>query len=119
MSEQPGIEWRFLIVEDNDVFVRQLLEIIPSCVTPPDGVDTTVCKTFKEAAIRLKTERYDLLILDLKDDNDAGLEADTNPAGLKIFSELKKMRFTPVVFYTALAHKVRSEQTSFVRVVEK
>ena len=63
--------------------------------------------------------RFDVLILDLKDDSDVGLEADSNPAGLEIFETLKKTRFVPVVFYTALAHKVRSQQTSFVRVVEK
>jgi hypothetical protein len=52
-------------------------------------------------------------------DSDTTLEADSHPAGLAVFEELKKTRFIPVVFYTALAHKVRSEQTSFVRVVEK
>jgi CheY-like chemotaxis protein len=116
---QTGMKWRFLIVEDNEDSVRQLQEIAPACVDAPDEVEVDVCPTFSEAAMRLKTERFDLLILDLKDDSDSTLEDDSSPAGLVIFEELKKTRFVPVVFYTALAHKVRSEQTSFVRVVEK
>jgi hypothetical protein len=116
---KPGITWRFLIVEDKEDKIRQLLEIAPSCVTAPDQVEVEVCPTFKKAAGFLKKERFDLLILDLKDESDTSLEADSNPAGLGVFEELKKSRFTPVVFYTALAHKVKSMETSFVRVVEK
>ena len=116
---QAGIKWRFLIVEDKEDKVRQLQEIAPACVVAPDEVEVEVCSTFNKATARLRTERFDLLILDLKDDSDTTLEGDSNPAGLAIFEELKKTRFVPVVFYTALAHKVRSEQTSFVRVVEK
>lgn len=118
-NRQAGIKWRFLIVEDMDDKVRQLKEIAPSCVDAPDEVEVDVCTTFHKAIGRLKTERFDLLILDLKDDSDTTLEADSSPAGLAVFEELKKTRFVPVVFYTALAHKVRYEQTSFVRVVEK
>ncbi|MBN1127533.1 MAG: hypothetical protein JXA71_01000 [Chitinispirillaceae bacterium] len=120
MSANPvGIRWRCLIVEDLEDKVRQLLEIAPSFVNPPDEIEVDVCKTFNKAAGRLRTERFDLLILDLKDDSDTSLDADSSPAGLPVFEELKKMRFMPVIFYTALAHKVRSEETSFIRVVEK
>ncbi|HEX4053854.1 MAG TPA: hypothetical protein VHX86_06285 [Tepidisphaeraceae bacterium] len=116
---QPGTKWRFLIVEDMEDKVRQLQEIAPSFVDAPDETEVEVCATFSLAAKRLKTERYDVLILDLKDESDNTLEAESNPAGLAIFAELKQTRFVPVIFYTALAHKVRSEETSFVRVVEK
>lgn len=116
---KPGINWRFLIVEDKEDTIRQLREIAPSCVIAPDEVEVVVCPTFQKAAGFLRKERFDLLILDLKDESDTSLEADSSPAGLEVFEELKKARFIPVVFYTALAHKVRSKETSFVRVVEK
>lgn len=116
---RQGTTWRFLIVEDQEDTARQLREIAPGCVDEPDQVEVEVCRTFADATKRLRIERFDLLILDLKDDSDAAADADANPAGLAVFSELKKTRFIPVVFYTALAHRVRSEQTSFVRVVEK
>ncbi len=116
---QAGITWRFLIVEDKEDKIHQLQEIAPACVEAPDQVEVVVCPTFNKAANHLRTGRFDLLILDLKDDSDTTSEADSNPAGLAVFEELKKTRFLPVVFYTALAHKVRSQETSFVRVVEK
>jgi hypothetical protein len=115
----PGRKWRFLIVEDDADKVRQLEEIAPACVDKPDEVQTEVCGSFKEALNKLRTASYDLLILDLRDDSDTSLEADSNPAGLEVLELLKKIRFVPVVFWTALPHKVRSEQSSFVRVVEK
>jgi CheY-like chemotaxis protein len=120
MSNGPtGIKWRFLIVEDNDEIVRLLREIVPSCVDPPDSVDADVCKKFDQAAALMQSDRFDLIILDLKDDSTTWFGSDDDPAGLKIFEELKKTRFVPVVFYTAFAHKVLDKQTSFVRVVKK
>lgn len=116
---QSRTTWRILIVEDMEDKVRQLQEIAPGFVDAPDEIEVEVCAKFSQASERLRTERYDVLILDLKDESDATLEAESNPAGLEIFEELKKTRFVPIIFYTALAHKVRSEQTSFVRVVEK
>lgn len=118
MSE-PGTAWHFLVVEDKETFISQLQEILPSCVEAPDTVKVEICPTFQEATTRLKAEKYDVLILDLKDDSESAIDDVENPAGLKIFDELKKTRFTPVVFYTALPEKVRGDETSFVRVVEK
>jgi CheY-like chemotaxis protein len=119
MSNGIGTHWRFLIIEDDEDTARELNEAASDFVDSPDTAEAKIVTTFKEAAAIMKDTRYDLLILDLKDGSDAGLEADSNPAGLKIFEALKKARFVPVIFYTALPHKVRSEQTSFVRVVEK
>jgi hypothetical protein len=120
MSGDPvGTKWRFLIVEDKEVFVRQLSEAAPHFVSGPDTADVIVCETFAEGAKRLSSEKFDVLILDLKDDSDSSVSADSDPAGLAIFDILKKTRFMPVVFYTALAHKIRSAETAFVRVVEK
>lgn len=114
-----GTNWRFLVVEDNETIADQLLEVIPSFVDSPDTAEADLCKTFKDATESLKQDRYDLIILDLKDDGNAYHATDGDPAGLKVFEELKKTRFVPVVFYTAHAEWVRGVQTSFVRVVEK
>jgi CheY-like chemotaxis protein len=114
-----GIAWRFLVIEDNEVTARQLQESIPGFIDPPDSAEAEIVPTFDEAEKRMKCGKYDLLILDLKDDRTTTLEADESPIGLEIFEKLKKTRFVPIIFYTALAHKVRSQQTSFIRVVEK
>lgn len=114
-----GTNWRILIVEDNETIANQLVSAAPSFVHPPDAAAADLCATFKEAAERLKRDRYDIVILDLKDD---GIEFDldaTGPAGLRVFEELRKTKFVPVIFYTAHTQWVRDRQTSFVRVVEK
>jgi CheY-like chemotaxis protein len=114
-----NLTWRFLIVEDNPDIARQLAEIAPHFVDPPDETEVKLCAAFPEASKFLKSETFDLLILDLKDNNDSWFGADEELAGLKVFECLKKTRFLPVIFYTAFAHKVQSLQTSFVRVLKK
>jgi CheY-like chemotaxis protein len=116
---KKGTDWRILVVEDNETIATQLKEAIPNFINSPDTAESDVCKTFREAMDRLRSDRYDLVILDLKDDGNAFHSAESDPAGLKVFDELKKTRFVPVVFYTAHAEWVRDMRTSFVRVVEK
>lgn len=119
MKADSGTKWRFLVVEDKDNIAAQLLEAITSFVDAPDSAEGRLCRSFRDAVGVLNIERYDLLILDLKDDSVSGLEEHDVSAGMAVFEALKTTRFIPVVFYTAHAHKVRDIQTSFVRVVEK
>lgn len=112
-------EWRFLIVEDKPDIARQLVDAIPAFVEEPDTAIPEVRKDFGDALKLLKQQRFDVLILDLKDDQASGLDEEDVSAGLAIFEELKKTRFAPVIFYTAHPHKVRPLQTEFVKVVEK
>jgi CheY-like chemotaxis protein len=81
---------------------------------PGEAMDAEVCENFREATTRLDGSRFDLLILDLKND-----EINDEDAGRTIFEEIKSKRFVPVVFYSAIAHKVRNLESVFVRVVEK
>lgn len=119
MSAGAGTRWTFLVVEDNDDIANQVIEAIPDFVDKPDSALGTRCNSFKEALGRLVNERFDVLILDLKDDSAKAIDEHDVSAGLEIFENLKKLRFSPVIFYTAHAHKVRDYATSFVRVVEK
>jgi CheY-like chemotaxis protein len=119
MTAVGGTKWRLLVMEDDDVLANQILEAIPGFVNDPDTAEGVRCRSFKEAIQKLLNERYDILILDLKDDSMKGVALDDPSAGLEVFESVKKTRFTPVVFYTAHPHKVRAIQNSFVRVVEK
>lgn len=112
-------EWRFLIVEDKDDIAEQILDALPHFVPLPDTAVAERRGNFNDALKLLSREKFDILILDLKDDQQVGLEAEDVSAGMAVFEELKKIRFAPVVFYTAHPHKVRKLQTEFVRVVEK
>jgi CheY-like chemotaxis protein len=112
-------EWRFLLIEDNDDIAEQVIEGVSTFVDAPDTATIMREPTFVNGINRLRQERFDLLILDLKDDQNQALPEHDVSAGVAIFEALKTIRFVPVVFYTAHAHKVRQFTTPFVRVVEK
>lgn len=112
-------KWRFLLIEDKDDIAQQVQEAADTFVEAPDTAVVTRERSFEKGIARLNQERFDLLILDLKDDQNATLDEHDVSAGLKIFDALKAIRFAPVVFYTAHAHKVKDLVNSFVRVAEK
>jgi DNA-binding response OmpR family regulator len=112
-------EWRFLVVEDKEDIAKQILDAVPNFVVEPDTAIAERRGNFADALKLLGREKFDILILDLKDDQRVGLDPEDVSAGMAVFDELKKTRFAPVVFYTAHPHKVRKLQTEFVRVVEK
>jgi hypothetical protein len=118
MNTSPGMEWRFLIIEDNRDIARELEEACPTFVQEHDKAVADVCVDFQDAADRLDSQRYDILIIDLKDDKGSTVEDEKLP-GREIYEAVKKLRFVPVVFYTALPRHVLPEETTFVRVVEK
>lgn len=111
--------WRILIVENDDDYARQVEEVSPGFVDEPDTIETDRCSDFNEAIPRLSKQRYDLLILDLRDEASGLIVADAkDEAGRRILEEVKKTRFLPTVCYTALPQHA-PEQTAIVRVVEK
>lgn len=112
--------WRVLIVEDDPVIAAQLAgDATSGKLIPSAGVvDAVVCAAFEDALDHLEKTRFDFLILDLRNDAVAGGTDDAS-AGLSVFQEIKRRRFVPIVFYTALPAHVRHLETPFVRVVEK
>jgi DNA-binding response OmpR family regulator len=113
-------KWRVLIIEDDENILSQIRDDANLGKLLPEvrEMDVDSCSTFSEAIPYLDNVRFDFLILDLGKDRDA-VSSDDASGGLTIFEEIKKKRFVPVVFYTALAHYVRGLETPFVRVVEK
>lgn len=111
-----GVVWRVLIVDD--LQAADVAEIIQGnkVVKNPDSLVCVECKSFSEAVIRLQTERFDIVILDLKDDASADQE---NLAGEVVFNELKKYRFLPVIFHTGYAEKVADLASAYVKVVTR
>ena len=112
-------QWRFLLVEDKNDIAAQVVEAVPSFIDAPDTAEVERAASFKVGMEKLEKQRFDILILDLKDDQDTSLDEEDISAGLAIFERLKGIRFVPVVFYTAHPHKVREFESPFVKVVEK
>ncbi|TYT26183.1 response regulator [Luteimonas viscosa] len=110
------MEWRVLIVDDLEADdVREVIEGNKT-VAEPDFISCIPCSSFSEAVDLLKKERFDLVILDLKDDAASNQES---LAGERVFEELKKCRFMPVIFHTGYPHKVKELTSPFVKVVTR
>lgn len=110
--------WRVLVVDDQQA--EEIKEMIEGTrvlgVQGPIEVET--CEKFDDAYPALESELIDLIVLDLKDD-----ERDTASteqlAGERVFDEIRKKLFVPVIFYTGLAHKVKHLENPFVRVLTR
>jgi len=110
------MDWQVLVVDDRDA--DDVGEFIQGnkAIPQPDSISCVLCKSFSEATKRLKKERFDLVILDLKDDESPDEE---NFAGVQVFEEIKKCRFIPVIFHTGYAYKVTDLTSPYVRCVTR
>lgn len=110
------MDWQVLVVDDKDADdVREFIQG-NKAVRQPDSISCVLCKDFSEATERLKRERFDLVILDLKDDENQDEESF---AGVQVFEEIKKCRFIPVIFHTGYAYKVTDLTSPYVRCVTR
>lgn len=110
------MDWRVLVVDD--LQAADVIEVIEGnkTVEQPDSLICVPCTNFSEATKRLKEEKFDLVILDLK--NDAANEQEVL-AGETVFSELKECRFLPVIFHTGYPQKVSDLASPYVKVVTR
>lgn len=110
------MDWRVLVVDDQAADdIKDVIEGHKT-VKKPDSISCVLCEKFSQAIELLKKERFDLVILDLKDD--AADEQETL-AGERVFEEIKQCRFVPVIFHTGYPHKVSDLISPYVKVVTR
>jgi len=120
--------WHILVVDDEEVIAEQTAELLRSA----PGLDMEVHfeTSFQQSLVLLEQQHYDLLVLDVRDQALAvdsqsapdGTETDATEAdtGLQIFEEVRKRRFVPIVFYTALPGLVEGmKRPPFIDSVDK
>jgi len=87
-----------------------------------DSPDVEVELSFDVALETLAREDFDLLVLDVRNqamERDGWAPEDADE-GLGVFERIRRRRFIPVVFYTALSHLVEGlDNPPFVQVVSK
>ncbi|WJV22252.1 MULTISPECIES: hypothetical protein [Pseudomonas] len=116
------MEWNFLIVDDRPDLAKQTRDILCNPRTLADvpglvGENNIVCDIvcdFDEAKSKALKIKYDLAILDLRDD-----ASNDDLKGREILDSLREAHFLPVVFYSGFAQKVETLRTPFVEVVVK
>ena len=116
--------WRILVVDDEEQVAPLVAESILPAARNEAGEDPVVRvePKFSDAMTRMTTERFDLLILDVRDQAKTALGqqgAESDP-GIGVFEEIRRHRFIPIIFYTAVPDEVESfGNPPFVQVVAK
>jgi len=113
-----GTNWQLLFVDDEEDIGEQVKEFFDGeCITDDDAsVQVTTLSDFNDALYILENHHFDILILDVRlESNDPQDEE----AGIYTLEAIKQKRFIPIVFYTGVAHLVRSLETPLIKVVEK
>jgi CheY-like chemotaxis protein len=106
--------WRFVLVED-DLEVREQVEsYIKGELFSFGSVEIFSLSSFDEALSLLGQRKVDLLVLDVKGDQEQD-----RTAGIKVLERWRATGFSPVVFYTALPEIVREYENALVKVVGK
>lgn len=134
MSDGGDIRWRVLLVEDNEQVARTTSESLERRPVTSSGEYATVERVtnFDEAFTQIEDRRYDLIILDIRDQTvvaqepargtveASGDEATLADKGLELYEGIRRRRFLPIVFYSAVAHLAEDKHDPpFVTVVSK
>jgi CheY-like chemotaxis protein len=111
--------WRVLVVEDNKTILGQLTRRLSKHRPLGLALEIEGVQRFSAAIPRLETCRFDLVILDVADGDAASRSFDAE-AGIRALDGIKRRRFVPVIFYTALPQNVRDlSNPPLISVVEK
>lgn len=115
--------WRVLCVDDMPGKAAEVGEFLTTWDSQHGAFEVAVETSFDEAIRRLKTERFDLVTLDLHGASDPDpLKADGEgeaQEGQRVLEALQEARFLPVIFYTGFAEKIAGLRTNLVKVVKK
>jgi len=116
--------WRVLCVDDDSTIAQQAADFFTQWKGSPLGqFEASTEVNFGRASERLRSERFDLVTLDLHAEADPppekGPGGDPAQQGQGVLQELRQTRFVPVIFYTGYAEKIASLESLVVRVVKK
>jgi len=116
--------WRVLCVDDDQQKARDVGEYLSEWRNGNDVGEfhVTTESSFDRAVERIRTERFDLVTLDLHGATDPPPEKDDGlheQEGRRILDVIKSECFLPVVFYTGFADKIKGLESSVVRIVKK
>ena len=111
--------WRVLVVDDEPEVGTTISELMESyvSVSDPRPITTRFEESFAKAVELLVSETFDILILDIRDESG---HTPSDEAGIEVFDEIRKRRFIPIIFYTALpGMSVDISNAPFVQTVSK
>ena len=111
--------WRVLVVDDEPEVGTTISGLLESYVSASDSrpIITRFEESFDKAIELLVSETFDILVLDIRDESGA---APSDEAGIDVFDEIRRRRFIPIIFYTALPNaSISVSSAPFVQTVSK
>ncbi|MEZ4294652.1 MAG: response regulator [Polyangiaceae bacterium] len=109
---------RLLLVEDEEEMLRQVARSLASRLGERVQIEQEL--DFERALTRLSTERFDIVILDVrKGDPDSPLGGTGPEAGRTCYEEIRAHRFLPIIFHTGLPGAVEDLASATVSIVKK
>jgi len=107
--------WLILCIDDDKQVLGELEEFLASEEVDTEGSipQVLVEGDFDRGLQRIESTRVDLLVLDVR------VGTGHQQPGIEVLEQVKKRRFLPVVFYTAIPGSVRDVASPVIRVVEK
>jgi len=118
----PNPPWTVLLVDDDPDYLRDTAAEIREHGAAPDGHPPHVIteQSFSKAQELLRSSTVDVVVLDVRDDHQATEGGPDDDRGVRVFEDLKKLRFVPVVFFTAIESRVQDlHEPPLVQVVSK
>lgn len=109
------MELKILFIEDNETLSNNLKKYFDGEVFSGHTLRTENTITFENGISLIEKSDYDIIILDLYNDNG---DTDKN-AGRKVLDIIRKQAFIPVIFYTGHAYKIQDLISEVVGVVNK
>lgn len=111
--------WRVLVVDD-ELDVGETISALLESYTPVSDarpITTRFERSFDKAVDLLANEVFDILVLDIR--GESGITP-TEEAGIEVFNEIRRRRFIPIIFYTALPDvSAGISKAPFVQTVSK
>lgn len=110
------MEVKVLFVDDEDIIEELVSFFDGEKIDEQYTIKAFSANTFEEGLSRINSEKFDIIILDLC----RGRASETaDQEGLNILSDIQNRVFTPVVFYTAMAYKIRDLRSLVVGIADK
>jgi CheY-like chemotaxis protein len=110
--------WRLLVVDDDQDICTQIKEFLEGESTRQGdtfSVETTT--DFASAVERLRSRRFDMVVLDLR--HGSWKDNPAEEAGLATLKVIQSNSFVPIIFHTGLAHLVQELEGVAIRVLTK
>ena len=105
-----------LIIEDEQKVRKQIIELLNNKEIEGNKISIFEATDFPQGIKKIKENDYDIVILDLCK---GAPSVEAEKPGYDVLKEIQSNAYTPVIFYSGIAHTLKGLSSSIVGVVNK